>query len=562
MENAKLCQACGTELNETEAFCHNCGAKYEAPVVEEAAAPEAAAPKTTFCTACGAELAEGSVFCSNCGAKNAAPVTEKAAPVVEEAPVAVVEEPEKPCTKVLGAPVMTFVKKTVLLAMALLVFISSFLPVLTVKFDLEGDEVAVNVNAYRAIGFAFDAMADEDVDDLEDSDLAKQAEEYAKEYFEDWALGENLDTLGEYYIMMYRLQLRSEYSGFTFPQLLAAMFAFVYVILAIAAFLFAIFNFLSLVTPAFADFSDGVTSMLCAIAPVAVLTYAATLIGYGSMTFSSVGVCGVGAGAVMAIVCAVLGAGYVVVDRFFLTKKDAIRSGAVVKRTLALIGCLTLLFMTFAPIMTTKVNDITFEDEEDKTSASVGIGAEFFGGLSLTPDEEEEYEDYDEMPYEFVQMYVGQMISELSLETKEAYEEGKSAKNIEIVKFLVLYDTPGVAVLYRIVAGLFILVAACAAAITWQNFRSVALGINPVRGVVLTSKIFSIVLSVFAVIFTAMFVAEAGGTIPYVLEDYYKVIIGIGPILSVVFAIFTTAVPNDNIKEAPKVVYVVQQPQQ
>lgn len=563
MENAKLCQACGTELNETEVFCHNCGAKYEAPVVEEEA-PEAVAPKKTFCTNCGAELAEGTVFCSNCGTKNEAPAAETA-PVAEAAPAAETA-PAKPGVKILGAPIMTFVKKSALLLMALLVFISSFLPVFTMTFEYDEDEeFSVNVNAYQVVGFAFDAMMSQDIDEIEDSALYEKAEEYAEDHFEDWMEGDDLESMGKYYLMMYRLELRSEYSELTFAQFLASMFALTYVILVIAAFIFAIFNFLSLIVSAFGDFDGGVTSMLCAIAPVAVLVYAATLIGFGYMAFNESGVNAIGGGAVMAIICAVLGAAYVAVDRFFLAEKKAeIKSGAIVKRTLALIGCLTLLFMTFAPIFTTSVYDIEFEGREDETDASVGIGAEFFGGLILTPDEEEEYEEYGDMPYEFREMFIGQMISELSKDTKKDFEAGKSTRNIDLVKFLVLHDTPGVATLYRIVAGLFVLVAACAAAITWQNFRAIALGVNPRRGIVLSSKIISIVLSVFAVIFTAMFVAEAGGTIPYDLEDYYKVIIGIGPILSVVFAIFTTAVPTDNIKEqvAPQVIYVVQQPQQ
>ena len=93
MENTKFCTACGAELAETELFCHNCGAKQAAPAAEESVAPAAEAP------AAEAPVAE------------AAPAAETV--VAVEAPAA--EAPAKPGVKVLGAPVMTFVKKSVLL---------------------------------------------------------------------------------------------------------------------------------------------------------------------------------------------------------------------------------------------------------------------------------------------------------------------------------------------------------------------------------------------------------------------------------------------------------------
>lgn len=68
LKHIRICSECGTEVEDTVAFCPKCGNKFEPLPVEEDEEEEAK-PEGLKCKACGADLDEGTAFCGNCGAK-------------------------------------------------------------------------------------------------------------------------------------------------------------------------------------------------------------------------------------------------------------------------------------------------------------------------------------------------------------------------------------------------------------------------------------------------------------------------------------------------------------
>lgn len=65
LKHIRVCSACNAEVDNTIAFCPNCGNKFE-PIVKEEPEQE---PEGKVCGSCKAPIEDDTLFCPSCGAK-------------------------------------------------------------------------------------------------------------------------------------------------------------------------------------------------------------------------------------------------------------------------------------------------------------------------------------------------------------------------------------------------------------------------------------------------------------------------------------------------------------
>lgn len=545
MMNEIQCPACGASVAANAAFCPRCGTRTDAP------------PAPRKCPSCSSELAPDVKFCPTCGA-NTAPE----APSAEPNPAPKQPKPKKEYDKDV---IRSFVKKSVVLAVALLLFIFAFLPVFSYEFEdsayIDGDyeefDVTLGFSAMDAIAMNFDAMQSLDYDDLEDSSLAEKIEELAEEAEDAEKESEYIPIAKKATKLTMRLMLRYESSPYRILYLVAALLALVYFLAATALLVFSAMDFVCFLL----DKHDGpfaifeklgtfVPLLLTAIPSVAIATSIATHVSYYG--FSTGTTAKTPATLVLSVIFALIAIlTPVVMNLFFSDKKFSFKDPSInwisiAKKTVSCIAAFVLMVSVLLPVMSMKA-ETNFGYDDDTSKASVGINLLYFKELTLTEDESEGYEELSDdedsaitaMEYQF---------SGLSSYKKKAFAKGESmSTNYSLLNIATLgFGLYSVSFLFAAVPLLLLLAVIAAGVILWQNLYSLTEK-KPDMQIVTTSARFVMIGAVaLALILTLIFaiIASANfGEIDFDKDCDLSVSIGAAPFFLLILAAIPLVLP-------------------
>ena len=239
-----------------------------------------------FCIFCGASIPEEALFCNSCGKRqeqaSAQPTVED---VVNEASAAVsvsettnepVSEPivdsptvendlpTKAPKKVNKNFIITLIRNSLLLAVATVLFILSFMPIMKLEtedeFMMEG--IDVSFSAIDFFVFTADAAKDYEDEDIVDSKLYEKIEELQEEFEDDFQDDFDADDIAEFddfddlpkeyqrrlekIVLLYvRLAFQSNTVELSSRFILPVVSSALYLLVSLAFLVFAILNFLT-----------------------------------------------------------------------------------------------------------------------------------------------------------------------------------------------------------------------------------------------------------------------------------------------------------------------------
>ena len=258
-EELWICPNCQSENSHASSFCGECGT----PKEKEPAPAEQSATETTVCPVCGAQISEDAVFCGDCGAR-----LEKEEPKQKVCRKCKLIFPaEKRFCLRCGEQLIekdsllrkkskkdwfSLTKQLVLLSVALLFLVFSFLPVF--QWDLGenldiNEKIPVRFSAIDNVIIMFDAAIDDDTEDIQNSRLYESFEDIMEEIEdreidptdEDSKLSHgDKRLLAQFTKITMRLALRSETTKLTAKYVVSAIVSVLYVCFAILLFVFAL----------------------------------------------------------------------------------------------------------------------------------------------------------------------------------------------------------------------------------------------------------------------------------------------------------------------------------
>lgn len=529
-EALRACESCGAILVEGAMFCHICGA-------------EVSQTSQKTCRECGAELPFGAAFCSSCGAR----VVKHQRNAVNAAKPSVKGERSELYKKITG-----IIKKSILLAAALMMFVISFLPIMSAEVELSDDiKHTVGFSAIDTVVFLMNTGESIPLDKLPNNDLYEDIVDIGKEYAEEWADNEELNRFESFVKKTVCLAVSMEDVDVSVTQIICTVFCFVYVIITFIMLLFATLDFIlafSSSKPRFASVTVMLMSAAVTFAPVVYFSYIlayhdiimAIGTGLGILTLGTP-IIYISTAVIVSMIVAFIALLYVAIDRFFISgAKLKVNVGEIIKRTFAIVFSLAMLIMIFAPVITTSAKT-NFSGISGERRVESKITAPFLSSLYLSDESIDEFEDITKTDkYKMIRT----LFSAFSSYTPRQYATGEAyAVNAVLLTSLILafggYEYSALIALSGIAV---LLVGIMAALILWQNLAAVAIGKSPLGCITVTAKIFGILFAAIAVgvvigiCFVANYNAENA-------DINYSVSIALGAILMLVASVATACVP-------------------
>ena len=271
-----VCDSCGAENGIDFAFCASCGAKLQKPGM----------PKT--CPTCGNECAPNTSFCPTCGTSmasnptaqpNAQPMSQPVAqpmsqPVAQpmSQPVAqpvsqpswqnayqpayqqmVPTQPKKARASLFSFDLKKLISCGILTILSLVLLLMSFAPVIKYTFKDEDtkERISLKVNAFDSIGFMFDNIRNQDLEEIADSKLYSRMEEVSESLaeadFDDLSRSDK-KIISKYLKLSYKMNLRNEDTKLKPALFIAGAASITYVVLTLVALIHAALSLASVFT--------------------------------------------------------------------------------------------------------------------------------------------------------------------------------------------------------------------------------------------------------------------------------------------------------------------------
>lgn len=428
--------------------------------------------------------------------------------------------------------VMSVIKSSLILALALFMLISAFAPIVKMDIDeIAGEDVSVGFGTIDGITMLISSafqMEDDEVSEIR-SELTKEM----SEYFTDWENGEELGKFSEYTKKTLHLFLRSEDTPMPIGVIFVSVFSIAQIVLAVLLAVFAALSFASVFTDSVKP-HFGLSFLLLGLNTIILPTnaYAFTLwLGDGNMKLSGI--------AVFTIIFAIA-----IMIAFFVLRlavdREKIKASVIVKHALSLTFAIVVLASAFAPIVTTEIKT-TFENSEDPKRVSTTLDGSLFSDFALSETDKDEFDALDQKAKITV---ANEHVSSFSYYTSREFKRGDAnGLNTMVYTYLLLafgaYEYSG---LFTFGTAAMILTLACALVVIWQNLHELATGKRLHISIALTAKIVAIVMAVaitaLAIVMSSIVTHNAG-----IVDVIYKSKISYGPILMLICAITMVCIP-------------------
>lgn len=492
-QSVHYCKNCGTKLSNAQKFCHGCGS----PVDTEQAKREIAYPQNR----------------TNVSSEE------------------YVKKEKKNCIKV-----SSLIKSCLMLAIALFMVISVFLPTVTVdkKFVEEyvGIDKSVNFNTVDEFKIIFSIFLKLDEDDL--NDKGEELSEEILDYTADWEDGDELDKFSEFFKKTVNLALRSEEFPITPGTVICLILAISQIVTIILFLIYAILCFVS-------QFTDKNNTFFSTAFSFLGISTILSFVNAYAFKFSLLSDTKLAATPIILIVLASLTVtSFILIN--FLSNKKTINVGNVIKRSLSTVFALVLLCSAFAPFVNTEVKTI-FDGDDKERRASRSINASIFSELTLSEDQKEYLEDNK---LSVIKENIRTNYASLSNYSRRDFEKGNAdITNVSLFSQLLLnFDGYKYSLVFAFGEVMTMLSVLCALLIMWKNAYEVVEDWKISEGITKATKISAVVASVIVlglIIAASIIINTNADEINHL---YYKVTAAFGPILMVIFSIASACVPS------------------
>jgi hypothetical protein len=509
------CSRCGADLTSGARFCPFCGMEQK----EE--------PVAVFCEACGTELTPTQLFCHVCGKK-----------IIQEEKTQA--EEKKPLKGNLKKKILGWVRHSLVLLIAILFISLAFLPTVSFKnVEMLSRDYDFSFSAIDGIVFCFDAMHSLDDEKLDESKLGEELNEFFEE--------DEIPTAKEMRIvikLVVRLAMQSKEMKFRPQYAIFAFLSLVYLLLSVAFFVVSLIDFIF--------FAIGKENKKLFRASFAMLTLIPSVTVMAPLSFMS----GVGAASnkhvsfsdsvVAILVCSLIALAYFSIEHYFLSeKKIKVSVKGIIKRTLATVASVLMLFSAILPMATYEVK-AHFIGSDNATRASRELCADFFNNFLLGESMEEECG-------ELTTDDVAESAEDYAWYNRQEFKNGYA--NDTDFEVLVggfclgggVESTP-----FIFLVSLFVLMISLIGAILlWQNILALTSDASPHPALTIPFKTFGVFFAAAALALVIVFLVVTNHNLKYVDFENVKVSLKIsaGAILMVVFAIFGASVPMKKKKQ-------------
>ena len=528
-----------------------------------------------FCLCCGAEISEDAKFCSSCGKEQNAPSTPTVDnPVEVPTPASVQNEPvfKAPVAEEIGASqteckctknknfIVTLVRNSFLLLVATVLCILSFLPIM--KIDCEGIydiDVEMSFSVFEFATLASDAAIDYDEEDLMDSALYEEIEEFTEDLWDDIEDDfdedelediEELDDLPVKYqkavkrlIFSYlRLGLQGESVELSAKYIFPVVSSILYITISVAFLAFAILNFLT----SFNIFKKGQIFLKTAMIFLS-MTPAAALFAY-VVPFLCLGDKTSDMASALIAYLVIASVAVVMLIAFAFVFKQHERKFNIPLRAISTALSIVVICMCFAPIYTSSVKT-EFNGKSKKSTAETSVYANFFGEFNLNEEQREKLDELYDMDEEEQEDYFNSEFKGFSHYTKREFTKGAcDALNAQfLISIFAATNSVDTVESTANVTLAFILTALCAGIVLSLNLLCLMLGVA-CKKLAITAKILCFVSAAAALLLTILVLVGIAASLQVVPKGY-SITIDAGAILLAAFAVLNVCFPLGKTKE-------------
>lgn len=425
--SAKFCMNCGTNLPPEAKFCCACGAP-QAPVLQpDPTPPPVSAPPSPT------SAPDGFVYVGDPLPKDEfKPFAPAAAP-----------EQKKPSDK---RSAIKLVKNALLLALAFVMLIMAFLPV--VGFDIEElletagfddvldyiddpDDIELRISPIKAWLLSLDALKELDEEDLLESTLTEDLEDLMNDLpdeldsKEEEITDEGIEIFNRILWIQLRLSLQGEDADLS-PALAAFwVLSTVYILLAVTLFILSLLNLLSHFAPSLDHplLSKALTTVftLMPVVTVALL--------YAAISFTGTQGIFIGGGPIVILILSAVAVGMLIAHSIAFEEHQA--KLRPIARIIACVLALTVVLLCFAPLVTTVIST-EFRNASAKRTASIRLNSSFFNELSVSGSEKEAFDALEGSTKNQTKARLEELFSVFKIYTRKQVANG--AANAEIVQ--------------------------------------------------------------------------------------------------------------------------------
>lgn len=551
-QSFKFCSNCGTRLTQEQRFCPNCG--FDAGVGAPVPAPQQYSALTPTPTPQFVPEQPSAPAYTPCvesqPQNNAEPQPEFDFSNDQDFMSQFVSSPESEVPKrpkgQLKSKILRIVGSSLMLVFAILMLISSFVPLVTYKVDmgLEKD-LKINFNSIDSIKIAANSFASLDEEDLMEKNL-ELAEDY-EEYFEDFEEGRRLNKASEYVKKMLVIGFQSEDVSPKLSFVVSGVLATVQIIISVILVIVALVKFIASFSGK-GDVVQGASFMLFGTSAIMMFT---NLYIYKNTHFLS----------------AVIGDGDVLVSKWQLTMHIIVivsiiatlalriidkpfRVGAkeIIKRSLGLAFAIALLISASMPLVNAQIK-AEFDDTDKATTVVCPVKPLIFTTLQLDENGKEYFEEVFETdniePAE-------DMFEDFEYYSKKEVKKDEDGINSEMFGYL-LFAFGGYQYSFAFALGtlVYALIVFGALVLLWHNIYSFVTRRKPSTAVAVLIKMLIVFMGVaaLALAIVMMFIINFNADLA---ELKYTISLASGPIVMLISAIALTSVPMVKRRELNK----------
>lgn len=514
---------------------------------------------TKFCSNCGKQIPADAQFCAVCGApqatvQSAENISAEEAPVAEAAPVTENAEGVKAFDKKLLSKILS---PLIVAAIALVMLITAFLPIVKVNAGTDEDAPVYKVSALNTVTFMFDSFKSMSSEDIRDSKLYEKFEDQYENFYDEMKdlEAEDYDSYKELpgkiknlynkiFVTSTRMSLQSENYKTNLSLVVAGLAALLYVAASVAFFAFAVMNLLKAISAneeeekkeAFDQ--KKMNKLFLAIPMVLALAFFS-----GKMAFTTFGISEKlmslsGAAVFTFIVVFLAFAASLALEIVFDVKKFV---SEVKEKLVKLIGVavplilsVVILIALSSPVLSASVS-AKFGGRSSEKKMNIPLETSYFAGLRMTESEKENADEKFDSEDEAKELAVKSLFSGFANYSVKDVKEGEAnSKNASFVSNVSSYA--GVYKLnfvYGLVAVLYIVAFALAAYGVWCGLVAV---INGEKEALSLAKVNAAVVAVAIVVALVFAISVNGAVKGFGVKDY-SIGLSFGAILTLLLAL-------------------------
>ena len=507
-----------------------------------------------FCIYCGTRLTLDAVFCSNCG-RQQPKVQEQAVPQPENMPrptSVIPKPPKKPCR----FRISDIIRNSILIIVSLVMLILAFCPIISAAVEYHEYELHVNMSAVDQITLLFDSFMEIEEENLEHTKMYKEylkmCDDYSSyfyfiDYSEVKANSVIARDLSKLCFLWMRLNARHE--DFTAPAVyyIAAAASIVYIVNAIALFVFSILNLIT----AFKVIKDEKRRIFKWTVRALTLTPTLLLIAFSAI---SVAICrgttpSMTSNAVNTLILSISAIIAFFVLRLIFDKSE--RKLRILPRIIATALSIVVICLSFSPVFSASVSTV-FGNSSYETTAIVKMSASFFTDHHVDDETKDEYEDQlQSMTQSEKKEHLSNTFHRFDSLTEEETDSvyATSINNTLLVNLFGCKVEEEMLDLISLVGILFIGALGGAAVILWQNASYLAADEYSEK-TVLIGKLASAIFAAGGLAVSVIYLIVVRNFEKLYLPEGYKLSLAAGVICLAIFAIGSIFCPH---KMAPRV---------